>query len=114
MQTEERGDIGHIEPSGWNQARYAGIGSGGWLFNRSHLIGHQMTGNDEPVNLMTGTRWFNMRMLEYENFVANYVETTENHVRYRVTPVFEGDNLVASGAYMEGFSIEDNRRRDNV
>lgn len=108
MPAEERGDIGHHEPTGWNQSRYAGIGSGGWLYNRSHLIGHQMTGNDDYANLMTGTRSFNMRMLEYENFVANYVETTENHVRYRVTPVFEGNNLVASGAYMEGFSIEDN------
>ncbi|GAA0355497.1 hypothetical protein GCM10008932_05640 [Alkalibacterium iburiense] len=108
MPAEQRGSTGHIEPSGWNQARYANIGSGGWLFNRSHLIGHQMTGNDDRANLMTGTRWFNMRMLEYENWVANYVETTENHVRYRVTPVFEGNNLVASGAYMEAFSIEDN------
>ncbi|WP_161877700.1 DNA/RNA non-specific endonuclease [Alkalibacterium sp. MB6] len=108
MPAEERGSIGHIEPSGWNQARYANIGSGGWLYNRSHLIGHQMTGNDDRENLMTGTRWFNMRMLEYENWVANYVESTENLVRYRVTPVFEGNNLVASGAYMEAFSIEDN------
>lgn len=108
MPAEERGSISHIEPSGWNQARYANIGSGGWLYNRSHLIGHQMTGNDDRENLMTGSRWFNMRMLEYENWVANYVETTENHVRYRVTPVFEGNNLVASGAYMEAFSIEDN------
>jgi len=111
MPAEERGDIGHHEPTGWNQERYDGIGAGGWLYNRSHLIGHQMTGNDDYANLMTGTRWFNMRMLEYENFVANYVETTENHVRYRVTPIFEGNNLVASGAYMEGFSIEDNGER---
>jgi len=108
MPAEERGDIGHHEPTGWDQKRYEGIGAGGWLYNRSHLIGHQMTGNDDYANLMTGTRWFNMRMLEYENFVANYVETTENHVRYRVTPIFEGSNLVASGVYMEGFSIEDN------
>lgn len=108
MSAEERGSIGYHEPTGWNQASYANIGSGGWLYNRSHLIGHQLTGNDDFVNLMTGTRWFNVRMLEYENFVANYIENTENHVRYRVTPVFEGDNLVASGAYMEGFSIEDN------
>lgn len=108
MPAEERGSISHIEPSGWNQARYAGIGAGGWLYNRSHLIGHQMTGNDDPKNLMTGTRHFNMAMLEFENFVANYVESTENHVRYRVTPVYKGNNLVASGIYMEGFSIEDN------
>ncbi|MEY8293012.1 DNA/RNA non-specific endonuclease [Carnobacteriaceae bacterium 52-44] len=108
MPAEERGSIGHHEPTGWKQASYANIGSGGWLYNRSHLIGHQLTGNDDFENLMTGTRWFNMRMLEYENFVAHYIESTENHVRYRVTPVFEGNNLVATGAYMEGFSIEDN------
>ena len=108
MPAEQRGSIGHHEPTGWSQARYANIDSGGWLYNRSHLIGHQLTGNDDYANLMTGTRSFNMRMLEYENFVANYVETTENHVRYRVTPVFEGNNLIASGIYMEGFSIEDN------
>lgn len=108
MPAEEREDISGHEPTGWDQARYANIGSGGWLYNRSHLIGHQLTGNDDYANLMTGTRWFNERMLEYENYVANYVETTENHVRYRVTPIFEGNNLVASGAYMEGFSIEDN------
>lgn len=108
MPAEQRGDISNIYPSGWKQARYAGISSGGWLYNRSHLIGHQMTGNDDAENLMTGTRDFNMAMLEYENFVADYVERTENHVRYRVTPVYEGDNLVASGIYMEAFSIEDN------
>jgi len=108
MPAEERGDISDIEPTGWDQARYAGIGSGGWLYNRSHLIGHQLTGNDEPENIMTGTRWFNEEMIPFENFVADYIESTENHVRYRVTPVFEDDNLLASGAYMEGFSIEDN------
>lgn len=108
MPAEQRGSIGHHEPTGWSQARYANIDSGGWLYNRSHLLGYQLTGNDDFSNLMTGTRQFNMAMLEYENFVANYIETTENHVRYRVTPVFEGNNLVASGAYMEGFSIEDN------
>lgn len=108
MPAEQRGNISGHEPTGWNQASYANIDSGGWLYNRSHLIGHQLTGNDDYANLMTGTRAFNVRMLEYENFVANYIETTENHVRYRVTPVFKGDNLVATGAYMEGFSIEDN------
>lgn len=107
MPAEERGNIGQFEPTGWNQASYANIGSGGWLYNRSHLIGHQLTGNDDYENLMTGTRWFNIRMLEYENFIADYVEETENHVRYRITPIFEGDNLVASGIYMEGYSIED-------
>lgn len=108
MPAEERGDISDITPTGWNQANYAGIGSGGWLYNRSHMIGHQLTGNDSLENIMTGTRSFNMAMLEFENFIANYIEQTENHVRYRITPVFEGDNQLASGIYMEGFSIEDN------
>lgn len=109
MPAEERGDISSVTPTGWNQARYVNV-SGGWLYNRSHLIGFQLTGeNDNPNNLMTGTRWFNVEgMLPVENFVADYIETTENHVRYRITPVFEGDNLLASGIYMEGFSIEDN------
>lgn len=109
MPTTERGDISDIKPTGWQQAKYANV-SGGWLYNRSHLIGHQLTGEDANArNLMTGTRWFNTEgMLPFENFVANYVEETENHVRYRVTPAFEGDNLLASGVYMEGFSIEDN------
>lgn len=108
MPSEERGSISHIEPTGWNQARYANIGSGGWLYNRSHLIAHQLTGVDEPENLMTGTRWFNEEMIDFENFIAFYIEETDNHVRFRVSPIFEDDNLLASGAYMEGFSIEDN------
>lgn len=109
MPTTERGDISDIKPTGWQQAKYANV-SGGWLYNRSHLIGHQLTGEDANArNLMTGTRWFNVEgMLPFENFVANYIEQTENHVRYRVTPAFEGDNLLASGVYMEGLSIEDN------
>ncbi|MFV8239224.1 DNA/RNA non-specific endonuclease [Aerococcus viridans] len=109
MPTTERGDISDIKPTGWQQAKYANV-SGGWLYNRSHLIGHQLTGEDANArNLITGTRWFNTEgMLPFENFVANYIEQTENHVRYRVTPAFEGDNLLASGVYMEGFSIEDN------
>lgn len=108
MPSEDREDISHIEPSGWNQARYAGVSAGGWLYNRSHLIGFQLTGeNANPRNLMTGTRWFNEQMIPFENTVADYIETTENRVRYRITPVFEGDNLLASGVYMEAFSIED-------
>lgn len=109
MPAEERGDISSVEPTGWNQARYANV-SGGWLYNRSHLIGFQLTGeNANPRNLITGTRWFNVEgMLPIENYVADYIESTGNHVRYRVTPVFEGNNLLASGIYMEGFSIEDN------
>lgn len=108
MPAEERGDISDVYPTGWNQAEYANV-SGGWLYNRSHLIGHQLTGYDGANNLITGTRYFNVEgMLPFENFVANYIETTDNHVRYRITPHFEGDNLLASGVYMEGFSIEDN------
>lgn len=109
MPAEERGDISDVYPTGWNQENYSVV-SGGWLYNRSHLIGFQLTGeNANARNLMTGTRWFNTEgMIPFENFVANYIETTENHVRYRVTPYFEGDNLLASGIYMEGMSIEDN------
>lgn len=109
MPDEEREGISSVTPTGWAQARYVNV-NGGWLYNRSHLIGFQLTGeNANPNNLMTGTRWFNVEgMLPFENYVANYIETTENHVRYRVTPVFEGDNLLASGVYMEGFSTEDN------
>lgn len=107
LPAEERSSISHFEPTGWNQARYANVGSGGWLYNRSHLIAYQLTGVDEFENLMTGTRWFNEEMIAYENFIAYYVEDTDNHVRFRVTPVFQEDNLLASGAYMEGFSIED-------
>lgn len=109
MPAEERGSISEVYPTGWQQEQYAVV-SGGWLYNRSHLIGFQLTGeNANGENLMTGTRYFNTEgMLPFENFVANYIETTENHVRYRVTPHFEGDNLLASGVFMEGFSIEDN------
>lgn len=108
MPAEERGNISDVYPTGWEQEEYANV-SGGWLYNRSHLIGHQLTGYDGANNLITGTRYFNVEgMLPFENFVANYVETTDNHVRYRVTPYFEGNNLLASGIYMEGLSIEDN------
>lgn len=109
MPAEERGDISSVLPTGWNQENYSVV-PGGWLYNRSHLIGFQLTGeNANERNLITGTRWFNAEgMIPFENFIANYIETTENHVRYRVTPYFEGDNKLASGMYMEGMSIEDN------
>lgn len=109
MPAAERGDISDVTPTGWHQENYTVV-SGGWLYNRSHLIGFQLTGEDANArNLMTGTRWFNTEgMLPFENFVANYIEITEDHVRYRITPYFEGDNLLASGVYMEGMSIEDN------
>lgn len=109
MPSEDRESIAHIFPTGWNQKRYVNV-SGGWLYNRSHLMGYQLVGdNADPQNLMTGTRWFNVEgMLPFENFVANFIESTESLVRYRVTPLFEADNLLASGAFMEGFSVEDN------
>lgn len=108
MPASDRSSISHFEPTGWNQARYATIGSGGWLYNRSHLIAYQLTGYDTYDNLMTGTRWFNEEMISFENFISFYIEEEENHVRFRVTPIFENDNLLSSGAYMEAFSIEDN------
>lgn len=108
MPAEQRGSISHIDPTGWNQGNYE-IVSGNWLYNRSHLIGHQMTGYDGRDNLMTGTRQFNVEgMLPFENFVASVVEDTEMQVRYRVTPLFEDENLLAHGILMEGFSLDDN------
>lgn len=108
MPSEERGSIGDVYPSGWDQEKYDNV-SGGWLYNRSHLIGHQLTGYDGENNLMTGTRQFNVDgMLPFENFVANIIETKDMRVRYRVTPVFDGNNLLAHGVIMEGYSIDDN------
>lgn len=108
MPTEERGSIGQIKPSGWQTVKYD-IVSGKYLYNRCHLIGYQLTGeNANEANLITGTRSMNVDgMLLFENMVADYVKETGNHVLYRVNPIFEGNNLVASGVTMEGFSIED-------
>lgn len=109
MPTEERGEIGQIKPSGWQTIKYDNI-DGKYLYNRCHLIGYQLTGeNDNEKNLITGTRYMNVEgMLPFENMVADYIEITENHVLYRVTPIFEGENLVASGVQMEAKSVEDN------
>lgn len=109
MPTEERGDIGHIHPSGWHSVQYDNV-EGGSLYNRSHLIGFQLAGeNDNEYNLITGTRYMNAYvMLPFENMVADYIHETDNHVLYRVTPVYEGENLVASGVQMEAMSVEDN------
>lgn len=109
MPTEEREYIGYIKPTGWQVSKYEGI-DGAYLYNRCHLIGFQLTGeNANEKNLITGTRYMNVQgMLPFENEVANYVETTDNHVMYRVTPIFEGDNLLASGVLMEAKSVEDN------
>lgn len=108
MPTEERGAIGQIKPSGWQTVKYD-IVDGKYLYNRCHLIGYQLSGeNANNKNLITGTRYMNMNgMLPFENMVADYIKETKNHVMYRVTPVFEGDNLLAEGVQMEAFSIED-------
>ena len=108
MPTDDREGIGNVTPSGWQSVKYD-IVSGKYLYNRCHLIGFQLTGeNDNELNLITGTRYLNVdAMLLFENMVADYVKETENHVMYRVTPIFEGNNLVASGVLMEGYSVED-------
>lgn len=108
MPTEERGEIGQIKPSGWQLVKYDFV-DGKYLYNRCHLIGYQLSGeNANEKNLITGTRYMNVQgMLPFENMVAEYVKNTGNHVLYRVTPVFEGNNLVASGVQMEAKSVED-------
>lgn len=108
MPTEERGDIGSVKPTGWHTVKYDNI-DGKYLYNRCHLIGFQLTAeNANKENLVTGTRYLNVQgMLPFENMVADYIKETKNHVLYRVTPVFEGDNLVASGVRMEAWSVED-------
>jgi len=109
MPTEERGEIGQIKPSGWQTAKYD-IVEGKYLYNRCHLIGFQLAGeNANEKNLITGTRYMNVEgMLPFENMIAEYVKTTNNHVLYRVTPIYEGENLLASGVQMEAKSVEDN------
>ena len=109
MPTEELGEIGQVKPSGWQTVRYNGLVDGNYLYNRCHLIGFQLTGeNANEENLITGTRYLNVEgMLPFENLVADYVEETGNHVLYRVTPVFQGSELVARGVEMEGLSVED-------
>ena len=110
MPTEERGSIGHIRPSGWHTVKYNDLIEGNYLYNRCHLIGYQLAGeNANEKNLITGTRQFNVDgMLPFENMVAEYIRETGNHVLYRVTPIFEGTNLVATGVQMEAYSVEDN------
>ncbi len=109
MPTEERGSIGMVKPTGWHTVKYDCIADR-YLYNRCHLIGYQLAGeNANEKDLITGTRYLNVDgMLPFENEVADYVKETGNHVLYRVTPIFEGDNLVASGVVMEAKSVEDN------
>lgn len=105
MPTEDRESISSVTPTGWINREY----DGEYLYNRCHLIGFQLTGeNANEQNLITGTRYLNVEgMLPFENMVADYVKETGNHVLYRVTPIFDGDNLVASGVEMEAQSVED-------
>ena len=109
MPTEKRGKIGMIKPSGWHTVKYDVI-KDRYLYNRCHLIGYQLAGeNANPKNLITGTRYLNVEgMLPFEKLVADYVNNTGNHVLYRVTPMFSGDNLVANGVLIEAKSVEDN------
>lgn len=108
MPTEDRESISSVLPTGWVQAEYSFV-DGGSLYNRCHLIGFQLTGeNANEENLITGTRYMNVEgMLPFENMVADYIKETGNHVLYRAIPIFEGENLVASGVVMEAFSVED-------
>lgn len=107
MPTEKRGKIGMIKPSGWHTAKYTGI-DGNYLYNRCHLIGYQLSAeNANEKNLITGTRYLNVTgMLPFENMVADYVNETGNHVLYRVTPIYNQENLVADGVLMEAQSVE--------
>lgn len=108
MPTEERGSIGQVKPTGWHTVKYDNV-DGKYLYNRCHLIGYQLTAeNANQLNLITGTRYMNVDgMLPFENMVADYIKETGHHVLYRVTPVFDGDNLLASGVQMEALSVED-------
>lgn len=110
MPTEKRGEIGMIKPTGWHTVRYDDIISDKYLYNRCHLIGFQLAGeNANEKNLVTGTRYMNVDgMLPFENMIADYVKETGNHVLYRVTPIFVGDDLVCRGVEMEAYSVEDN------
>lgn len=109
MPTEKRGSIGSVKPSGWHISKYDFV-DGKYLYNRCHLIGYQLTSeNANERNLITGTRYLNVEgMLPFENDVADYIEITNNHVYYKVTPIFEGNNLVANGVQMQAYSVEDN------
>ena len=109
MPTEDRGTINSVKPSGWQSVTYDFI-DGASLYNRCHLIGYQLSGeNANKQNLITGTRYLNIQgMLPLENMIADYVKETKNHVMYRVTPIFYGYDLVARGVLMEAYSVEDN------
>ncbi len=109
MSTEKRGSISRVKPSGWQISKYDFV-DGKYLYNRCHLIGYQLTGeNANECNLITGTRYMNVDgMLPFENMVADYIKETGNHVIYEVTPVFKEENLIADGVHMQAYSVEDN------
>ena len=111
MPTEKRGDIGSIKPTGWQQAKYEGIVESNppYLYNRCHLIAYCLTAeNANEKNLITGTRYMNVEgMLPFEEQVARYLDRNDNHVLYRATPIFDGNNLLADGVLMEAYSVED-------
>ncbi len=113
MPTEERGDISSVYPSGWDNNPYDFV-DGRYVYNRCHLIGFQLTGeNANKLNLIAGTRYMNVQgMLPFENMVADHVKEEEHHVLYRVTPIFDGDNLVASGVQMEALCVECHETED--
>ena len=109
MPTAPRGEIGDVQPSGWQTVRYDELIEDRYLYNRCHIIAYQLSGeNANPQNLFTGTRFLNLEgMLPFESQVAEYVKGTKNHVLYRVTPLYEGNNLVALGVQIEAYSVED-------
>lgn len=109
MPTEPRGQIGNVRPSGWHTIKYNGAISGNYLYNRCHLIGYQLAGeNANEKNLITGTRYLNVTgMVPFENKVADHIKSKGGHVLYRVTPIFNGNNLVADGVLIEAISVED-------
>ena len=108
MPTEPRGEIGAVKPTGWHLVKYDNV-DGKYLYNRCHLIAYMLAAeNANPQNLITGTRYLNVQgMLPFETKVCDYVKNTGNHVLYRVTPIFDGDNLLANGVLMEAYSVED-------
>lgn len=108
MPTDKRGSIGQVKPTGWHTVKYDNV-DGKYLYNRCHLIGFQLTAeNANEKNLITGTRYMNVDgMLPFENMVADYIKESKNHVLYRVTPIYNGNDLIASGVQMEAYSIED-------
>ena len=108
MPTEERESISEVEPTGWVQAYYSPTISGGYLYNRCHLIAFQLTGeNANRENLITGTAYMNKTMIPFENQIADHIKEENDHVMYRITPVFTGDNLLADGILLEAYSVED-------